>query len=211
MWERLEPYVGRRVLEVGAGVGNMTRFLLRRERVVATDLDAKYLQILHHLFDSYPHVTIERFDLGDGTRPAVGERFDTVLCLNVLEHIDDDEATLCRLHDLLEPGGRMVLLVPALRSLYGSLDRALDHFRRYDRDELCDKLRRAGFVVEQSSFFNLLGVPGWYLNSRVLKRTSFPPVQLALYDRLVPLFRLESRFRLPIGMSLIAIARRPAD
>ncbi|HUE39403.1 MAG TPA: glycosyltransferase [Candidatus Binatia bacterium] len=211
MWERLEPYVGRRVLEVGAGVGNITRFLLRRERVVATDLDAKYLQILHHLFDSYPHVTIERFDLGDGTRPAAGESFDTVLCLNVLEHIDDDEATLCGLHDLLEPGGRMVLLVPALRGLYGSLDRALDHFRRYDRDELCDKLRRAGFVVEQSSFFNLLGVPGWYLNSRVLKRTSFPPVQLALYDRLVPLFRLESRFRLPIGMSLIAIARRPAD
>jgi len=92
---------------------------------------------------------------------------------------------------------------------YGSLDRALDHFRRYERSELVDKLRRAGFEVEASWFFNLLGVAGWYVNSRILKRTTFPPVQLTLYDRLVPLFRLESRWRLPIGMSLIAVARKP--
>jgi glycosyltransferase involved in cell wall biosynthesis len=219
MWEQLEPYVGRRVLEVGAGVGNMTRFLLRRERVIATDLDAKYLRILHHLFDSYTHVTIGRFDLGgrptatetDGAvdLPAA-ERIDTVVCLNVLEHIEDDERALRTFHELLEPGGRLILLVPALRSLYGSLDRALDHFRRYERAELLDKLGRAGFEIEASWFFNLLGVFGWYLNSRLLKRTTFPPVQLTLYDRLVPLFRLESRWRLPFGMSLIAIARKPA-
>jgi hypothetical protein len=100
--------------------------------------------------------------------------------------------------------------VPALGSLYGSLDRALDHFRRYERAELLDKLGRAGFEIETSWVFNLFGVFGWYLNSRVLKRTTFPPVQLTLYDRLVPLFRLESRWRLPFGMSLIAIARKPA-
>ena len=211
MWEQLEPYVGRRVLEVGAGVGNMTRFLLGRERVVATDLDAKYLQILHHLFDPYPHVTIGRFDLNDGAPPSGDGAFDTVICLNVLEHIEDDESALRRFHGILEPAGRLVLLVPALRRLYGSLDRALDHFRRYDESELLDKLVRAGFTVEKSSFFNLLGVPGWYLNSRILERTSFPPVQLALYDRLVPLFRVESRFRLPFGMSLIAIARKPSS
>jgi len=210
MWEQLEPYVGRRVLEVGAGVGNMTRFLLGRERVVATDLDPKYLQILHHLFDPYSHVTITRFDLNDGRLPPTAERLDTILCLNVLEHIEDDERALRQFHDLLDPGGRLVLLVPALRPLYGSLDRALDHFRRYGAVELGGKLERAGFRIERRFFFNLLGVPGWYLNSRVLQRTSFPPVQLALYDRLVPLFRLESRFRLPIGMSLIAIAEKPA-
>ena len=210
MWEQLEPYVGRRVLEVGAGVGNMTRFLLGRERVVATDLDPKYLQILHHLFDPYSHVTITPFDLNDGSLPPSAERMDTVLCLNVLEHIEDDERALRQFHDLLDPGGRLVLLVPALQTLYGSLDRALDHFRRYDAAELAGKLERAGFRIERRFFFNLLGVPGWYLNSRVLKRTSFPPVQLALYDRLVPLFRLESKFRLPVGMSLIAIAEKPA-
>jgi len=210
MWQQLAPFVGQRVLEVGAGVGNMTRFLLGRERVIATDLDEKYQQILHHLFDAYPHVTIGRFDLNGGPPPAGAERIDTVLCLNVLEHVERDDVALRGLHDLLEPGGRLVLLVPALPALYGSLDRALDHHRRYSRNELLQKLRAAGFEVETNRFFNLLGVLGWTMNSRILKRTTFPPLQLALYDRLVPLFRLESRFRLPIGMSLIAVARKPS-
>jgi SAM-dependent methyltransferase len=209
MWQQLEAYVGRRVLEVGAGVGNMTRFLIGREQVVATDLDPKYLRILHHLFDEYPHVTVGPFDLNGGTPPGGIEKLDTVVCLNVLEHIDDDGRALSGFYDLLEPGGRLVLLVPALAALYGSLDRALDHFRRYERADLLDKLARAGFTVEKTWFFNVLGVFGWYLNSRVLRRTTFPPLQLALYDRLVPLFRLESKFRLPFGMSLIAIAQKP--
>jgi glycosyltransferase involved in cell wall biosynthesis len=209
MWQQLERFVGRRVLEVGSGVGNMTRFLLGRERIVATDLNDKYLKILHHLFDEYPHVVIERFDLNKEAPSWGAERIDTVLCLNVLEHIERDDEALASLFRLLEPGGRLVLLVPALRALYGSLDRALAHRRRYAREELLAKLRRAGFEVEDSWFFNLLGVAGWYLNSRLLRRTTFPPVQLALYDRLVPLFRLESRFRLPVGMSLIAVGRKP--
>ncbi|MBI2963763.1 MAG: glycosyltransferase [Deltaproteobacteria bacterium] len=209
MWQQLEHFVGNRVLEVGSGVGNMTRFLLRRERVVATDLNERYLRILRQLFGSYPHVTIDRFDLNDGRPPPGAERVDTVLCLNVLEHVEHDDRALASLHDLLEPGGRLVLLVPALRALYGSLDRALEHRRRYRRAELLDKLRAAGFEIEDSWFFNLLGVAGWYLNSRLLRRTTFPPLQLALYDRLVPLLRVESRFRLPVGMSLIAIGRKP--
>ena len=208
MWQQLEPYVGRRVLEVGSGVGNMTRFLISRDRVVATDLDAKYLQILHHLFDEYPQVTIGPFDLNGGPPPGGAQSFDTVLCLNVLEHIEDDLRALRAMHDVLDPGGRLVLLVPALARLYGSLDRALDHFRRYERADLLDKLAAAGFTIEASRFFNLIGVIGWYVNSRILRRTTFPPVQLALYDRLVPLFRLESRLHLPFGMSLIVVAQK---
>jgi glycosyltransferase involved in cell wall biosynthesis len=210
MWERLKPFVGSRVLEVGSGVGNMTRFLVSRDRVVATDLDEKYLRILHHLFDAYSHVTIRRFDLNGGPPPVAGERLDTVLCLNVLEHVEHDQAALQMLHDVLLPGGRLVLLVPALQALYGSLDRALDHHRRYEKVELLDKLRAAGFEIEATWFFNFLGVFGWYLSSRVLKRRTFPPIQLTLYNLLVPLFRLEDRLRLPFGMSLVAIGKKPA-
>ena len=210
MWEQLAPWVGRRVLEVGAGVGNMTKFLLSRERVIATDLDDKYLAILRNLFETYGHVTIGRFDLAEDEPPGAGEKLDTVLCLNVLEHVEDDVGALRALYRLLEPGGRLVLLVPSLAALYGTLDRALQHHRRYERAELEAKLREAGFEVERTWFFNLLGVAGWYVNSRLLRRRSFPPVQLALYDALVPLFRLESRLRLSVGMSLIAIARKPA-
>jgi SAM-dependent methyltransferase len=191
-------------------VGNMTRFLVHRERVIATDLNEKYLSILHHLLDEYPNIRIDRLDLNHDAPWLEAERIDTVVCLNVLEHVEHDESALASLFRVLTPGGRLVLLVPALPALYGSLDRALEHHRRYARDELLGKLRAVGFEVEASWFFNLLGVPGWYVNSRILRRTTFPPVQLALYDRLVWLFRVESRFRLPVGMSLIAIGRKPA-
>ena len=212
MWEQLSPHVGRRVVEVGSGVGNMTRFLVSRDRVIATDLDGKYLAILRNLFSTYPHVTIARFDLNDPDPPGRGEGIDTVLCLNVLEHIKDDRGALRRIHDLLEPGGRLVLLVPAIAGLYGSLDRALQHHRRYDRADLLGKLVDAGFTVDVSRYFNLLGAVGWYVNSRLLRRRHFPPIQLSLYDRLVPIFRVENRLNLPFGMSLIAIARkRSAD
>ena len=210
MWSQLEPYIGQRVLEVGSGVGNMTRFMLQRDRLIATDLNEMYLHILRQLCGVYRHVTVTRFDLSAVPQFA-DERLDTVVCLNVLEHVKDDALALRSLHRVLEPGGRLVLLVPAVRALYGSLDRALEHHRRYSRDELLGKLRDAGFEIEKSWFFNLLGVAGWYFNSRVLKRVTFPPMQLALYDRLVPIFRLESRFRLPVGMSLIAIARKSAS
>jgi 2-polyprenyl-3-methyl-5-hydroxy-6-metoxy-1,4-benzoquinol methylase len=208
MWEQIEPFVGRRVLEVGAGVGNMTRFLLARDRVIATDLEEKYLKILHHLFDPYPHVEVSRFNLDGERPPGVEASIDTVICLNVLEHVEHDERALAALHDVLEPGGRLVLLVPAMQALYGSLDRALDHHRRYERSDLLAKLSSAGFEVERDWFFNRLGVAGWYVNSRLLRRRTFPRVQLALYNLLVPLFRIENRLRLPFGMSLIAIARR---
>jgi glycosyltransferase involved in cell wall biosynthesis len=210
MWEQLAPHVGRRVLEVGSGVGNMTRFLASRDRVIATDLDEKYLVILRNLFGTYPHMSVERLDLNGPDLPGRGEHIDTVLCLNVLEHIEDDRGALRRIHDLLEPGGRLVLLVPAIASLYGTLDRALQHHRRYDRNDLLGKLRESGFAVEASWYFNLLGVFGWYVNSRILRRKHFPPIQLSLYDFLVPIFRVESRMELPFGMSLIAIARKSA-
>jgi glycosyltransferase involved in cell wall biosynthesis len=210
MWDQIAPFVGQRILEVGSGVGNMTRFFARRERVIATDLNEKYLVILHHLLDRHPNVRIERLDLNEDARWLESERLDTVVCLNVLEHIERDEQALASLFRILSPGGRLVLLVPALPGLYGSLDRALDHHRRYARDDLVTRLQSAGFEVERSWFFNLLGVAGWYVNSRLLGRRTFPPVQLTLYDALVPLFRIESRFRLPLGMSLIAIARKPA-
>jgi len=140
----------------------------------------------------------------------VAERLDTIVCLNVLEHIDDDRASLSALRALLRPGGRVVLLVPALRALYGTLDRALGHVRRYVPDELSGKLRTAGFGVIHVEYFNLAGVPGWWLAGRVLRRRLIPTGALRWYDALVPLFRLERILPWRIGQSLIAIGEVPA-
>jgi glycosyltransferase involved in cell wall biosynthesis len=207
--EQLRPWLGQRVLEVGAGIGNLTRHLVGRERVVATDLNPRYLRILAGTFERHTRVRIQSLDLGAFDPAAlVPDRLDTVVCLNVLEHVEDDAAALGRLHDALVPGGRLILLVPAHPALYGAIDRAIHHYRRYTRAEVAAKLRAAGFEVDHLGFFNRLGVAGWYLNSVLLRRTRVPGLQLRLQNWLVPLLRAERCLPLPFGLSLIAVGRR---
>ena len=209
LWSKVAPYVGTRVLEVGSGMGNMTRYLTCCDLVVASDVNPAYLDELRATFENYARIRVCGFDLGAEPVPAdIGSGFDTVLCLNVLEHIEDDLASLRRLHDLLQPGGRIVLIVPSLRSLFGEIDRAIGHYRRYERDELTEKLQSAGFVVEHLSAFNLIGALGWYVNARLLRRRSVPGLQARVHDWLVPMLRLEDRLNCSFGLSLLAVGRR---
>jgi glycosyltransferase involved in cell wall biosynthesis len=209
LWEQIAPFTGRRVLEVGAGIGSMTRYLLGRDFVLVTDTDPQYLERLQATFEGRPNLTISSLDLNDPLPEGLsGQHFDTVLCLNVLEHIQQDEAVLRRFYHLLPAGGRVVLIVPALRALYGTIDKALGHHRRYEDTELIVKLQQAGFTVDVSKFFNGIGIPGWYVNSCILKRTAVPRFQARLNDLLVPLLRLEKHFTLPWGMSLLAVGRK---
>lgn len=211
LFELIGSAIGQRVLEVGAGTGNMTRFLVDRDEVVATDVDERYAELLARRFEHRGNVSVAVLDLGADFPAAVtARRFDTVLCLNVLEHVADDRAALGRLRDRLEPGGRLVLLVPAHRWLYGEIDRAIGHYRRYERLELERLLDAAGFEVERVRPVNAASIPGWYLNGRVLRRGSVPGLQARIADRLVPLYRLEQRLDLRFGLSFVAIARRPA-
>jgi glycosyltransferase involved in cell wall biosynthesis len=208
LWDLMQPFIGRHVLEVGAGTGLLTRYLSTRERVLATELDPEYVDLLRRTFADSPNVEIRALDLAHLAENGIPPRtFDTVVCSNVLEHIEDDGAALAAMHDVLVPGGRVVLIVPAIEALYGTIDRAIHHHRRYSRDDLTAKLEGAGLAVEHLSYFNMLGVPGWYLNSRVLKRQSVPGVQARINDWLVPWLRVERRFGPPVGMSLLAVAR----
>ena len=147
--------------------------------------------------------------LGEASPEVERERFDTVVSANVLEHVEDDDGALRQIFALLEPGGHVVLVVPMLRSLYGEIDRAIDHHRRYERAEIEEKLVKAGFIVETTAPMNALGIPGWWLNSVVLRRRSVPGIQARLNDLLVPWLRFEERLGLPVGMSLLAVARKP--
>ncbi len=208
--DRLQRWVGRRVLEVGAGLGNMSEFMLDRERVVLSDTDPYYLARLHERFGARANVRIARLHLPDPNDQFATERLDTILCLNVLEHLPDDLGSLTALHALLPPGGggRLVLLVPSLPSIYGTLDEALGHVRRYTPADLRGKFHQAGFRVRHLEYFNLAGVPGWWFTGRVLKRRLIPSGPLGLYDALVPLFRLERFLPWRVGQSLIAIGER---
>lgn len=209
---RVAKLIGRRVLEVGSGAGNFTRFLMARELVVATDCAANHLHTIRQRFVENKRFRIHEFD---ASRPPSDELkaygLDTVVCLNVLEHIEDDIAALQNMRSLLVPGGRLILLVPSIKALYGSLDIGLDHYRRYSRAELLEKLEKAGFAIEQTFFYNMWGVPGWFVNSRILRRKVLPKFQLYFFTLLHPLVRLERFFKTPFGLSVIAIARNPAE
>lgn len=209
LFEQIRPAIGQRVLEVGAGTGNLTQFLRASDAVLATDVDPQYVELLRRRFEHHSNVDVAVFDLGAPLPERLArEKFDTVICLNVLEHVEDDRAALARLRELLEPGGRLVLLVPAHQALYGTIDRAIGHYRRYERDALVRLLEEVGFQVEEQKHVNATSMPGWLLNGRILKRRSVPGMQARIANRLVPLYRLERRLNLPFGLSVIAIARR---
>ena len=207
---RIKPYVGDRVLETGAGIGNITQHLLDREVVVAVDNKPLYVEMLKHGFRNNPNVRVECQDLTDfGAYDALqDDHLNTVLCINVLEHIQADLEVLRALHRVLVPGGRAIVLVPQGRWLYGSIDRAVGHCRRYSKQELTERMSTAGFEVENVFALNKLGVLGWFVNGRILKRKTVPGLQVRLFDLLLPMVRLLDHV-LPVpGLSVIAVGRK---
>ncbi|HET7435122.1 MAG TPA: glycosyltransferase [Thermoanaerobaculia bacterium] len=210
VWDRLQPFAGQRVLEVGAGSGTMTRFLYGRELIVATDKETAYLDRLRNYFRRRPGIVVERCDLeSDDALALAPYRFDTITCINVLEQAADDVGALRRAFALLQPGGRILVFVPAGRELYGSMDEGIGHRRRYEKEELADKLRAAGFELEMVTYQNRAARAAWWLNAKVLRRTALPAAQSKIFDRLVPLIRAFDGANPSTGLSLIAVARKP--
>ncbi len=208
MFDRIAPWIGDAVVEIGSGIGNLSQFLVDRQRVLLTDTEPAYRAHLERRFGDLAHVRIRALTLPDLPPDLRGGVFDTVVCLNVLEHIEHDLAALIAMRDLVRRGGAVVLLVPAVPALYGQLDRALGHYRRYTPRGLRDVFGNAQLDVRHLEYFNLAGVPGWWLVGRVLKRSLLPQGSLRLYDALVPLFKLERFVPWRLGQSLIAIGRR---
>ncbi|MDF1564917.1 MAG: glycosyltransferase [Deltaproteobacteria bacterium] len=209
LFEQLRPHLGLRVVEVGSGIGNISRKMLDRDRLVVTDIDEESLEVLRVEFGDFEQVDVCYFDLGAEIPAEVRDaRPDTVVCCNVLEHVLDDRAALERIHEALVPGGKLLLLVPAHGFAYGGLDEALDHHRRYDRGGLEALLREVGYEIDSTVSLNLLGLAGWFVNGKVLGRRLIPRNQARLIDRLVPYLEAERRLHLPWGLSLLTVARK---
>ncbi|HVG24637.1 MAG TPA: methyltransferase domain-containing protein, partial [Thermoanaerobaculia bacterium] len=209
VWDRVAPYVGDRVLEIGGGSGAMTRFLYGRELVVATDRETAYVDRLRNAFRRRPGIIVERADLeSDSIFTLRPHDFDTITCINVLEHTQDDLAALRRAHQLLVPGGRVIVFVPANTSLYGTIDEGIGHQRRYEKKELVEKLQQAGFEVEHVSFQNRIAKMAWWINARILRRKALPSGQSRVFDRLVPLLRAIEGDHPKTGLSLIAVGKK---
>jgi glycosyltransferase involved in cell wall biosynthesis len=208
--KQFQPFLGSRVLEAGCGIGNFTELLLDRQRLVCVDNDALYVEMMTWRLGHLENVRIATFDLADAPAyaPLKSEAIDTIVCLNVLEHIKADEAVLRAYYDLLEPGGHAIILVPAHMWLYGPTDTAIGHERRYTQVELHSKMQAAGFEVVQMGEFNRLGVPGWWVNKQ-LGRRDLSPRQMRLFELLLPIAKAAEAMKLGPGLSLIGVGRKP--
>jgi SAM-dependent methyltransferase len=208
----LEPYIGKRVLEVGGGIGSLSAFLQDRERLISIDLNPRCTDELRGQLGERPNIRILTADILDPTLPALlaAERLDTTICVNVLEHIDDDLLALRHMYQVLQPGGRLGLLVPAHPMLYGTLDELVGHHRRYTRRALMATVEQAGFTILMCRSFNSVGVFGWFLAGRIRRQHGIGTGQVRFYDQVVVpvLERLEGMVPPPFGQSLILIGQR---
>ncbi len=201
-----------RVIEVGAGIGNVS---VRYVGQCASALLVEPAKNLHEKLvartSSFPQVETACALLSEVDPALTAQPFDAAMMVNVLEHIDDDAAVLRNLFALLSPGGTLLLFVPALPALYGSLDALVHHCRRYTKSSLENVIKNAGFEVDSCRYFDALGMLPWLVAGKVLKQKAFDARGAKLYDRFgVPVTRaVERRLAPPLGKSLIAIARKP--
>jgi SAM-dependent methyltransferase len=207
--DTLRPFVGDRVLEIGAGIGTLTDQLIPRDLYVASDINPSYLHYLTKFALGKPYLKVRKVDAVDphDFEELTGQ-FDTVLMINVLEHVADPHQTLRNVASALRPGGVAIVLVPQGPALYGTLDEALEHRERYTRDVLLEQLQRAGLELVHLTEFNRTSVPAWWFNGRLLKRRRFSRVQLKVFDVGVPVVRRVDRFMPWRGQSLVAVGRK---
>jgi len=205
----LRPHVGARVLEIGAGIGNLSRSLLPRDRYTITEVNPHYLDYLRQFAAGKPYMEVRCLEPASAAdfRDLV-DSFDTVLCLAGLERMDDERPLLANLRSTLATGGKLLLLVPQNPRLFGTLDEVLGWKRRYTRRQLKELLESCGFAIDQLLDFNRVTTPAWWLNSQVLKRRDFGKLQLKVANVSAPVARRLDHLLPWQGAGLVAVARR---
>ena len=211
MYATVKPALGNRVADAGAGIGTYAEMLLADgHEVVALEYDAAFVSQLKKRFAGNPRVSVFQSDLCNSSGLPEFAAADSMLCLNVLEHVPDDVLALKNMRERVKPRGKLVILVPAYPWLFNSMDKAVGHFRRYRKDELESRLASAGWGVQRTFRFNAAGVPGWYAAG--LMRRTHPGRGLSrLYDALTPGFAVVEKHAIRglWGLSLVTICRPP--
>lgn len=213
--DELKPFIGQHVVEVGAGTGSFSELLLelKPQSLALVEPSEMFFSLEKNIANRTGETDLSLYHTvftdAAGTI-AAKQRPDTVIYVNVLEHIEDDEHELKTVFDTLADGGHCLIFVPALMSLYGEFDRKVGHFRRYSKKELEQKCRAAGFSIVRSFFFDIAGVLPWYVKYRLLNSDSLGSQAVTAYDNLVvPIMRrIEPAIGVPIGKNLLAVLRK---
>lgn len=210
--DEFRPYLGSNVVEIGAGTGNFSEFIINAgvKHLVALEPSSNMYPLLRKRFDKEGSIETVNSSLKDYL-PARNYKagFDSVLYVNVLEHIEDDKQELSCAYEAIKKGGYLLIFVPALPWLYSDLDRKVGHYRRYYRGNLAKRVCDAGFSVLKIKYFDIVGIIPWYIAFVLLKR-SITGNSVSLYDNLVvPMMRvIEGTITPPVGKNLLLIGRK---
>ncbi len=207
---QFEPFLGPTVIEVGAGIGTFSQCILGIEKVaklIAVEPAVNTLPHLEQRFAGNPRVEVRKGYLSAHAGTLQG---DAIVAVNVMEHVTDDHGFLVDALASVKNGGHLLLFVPALPAIFGSLDVAFEHHRRYTRQSLRKAIESAGWRVERASYMNFPGIAAWFLAGRVLRKSSITAADTRTYDRfIVPIVsRIETLVEPPVGSNLLAIARK---
>jgi 2-polyprenyl-3-methyl-5-hydroxy-6-metoxy-1,4-benzoquinol methylase len=214
IYDNIQYFIGDNILEVGAGIGNITDFIIFRKNLTVIDINQYYVDYLNtkYSFRDKSNFSALNVDIQDiKSSPLADKTFDTIICMNILEHLKNDKDAVENMSALLQPEGRLIILVPALKTLYGSMDISFEHYRRYNKKELKLLIQEHNLEIVKFYYMNFLGLLGWFFNGRILKREELPENQTKLFDKLVPFLGLaEKVIKPPLGQSLILIAQKKA-
>lgn len=201
-------YITGSVLEIGCGIGNFTGKLTDYKNVYAIDIEKHYVTAVKNKYAKHD-VHVGEGNIETNRFFFRKKSFDTHICLNVLEHIHDDTKALRNMYRLLSTGGHLVLLVPAHQALYGEIDRAIGHYRRYSLPELTEKLRGLGFHIVKSRNLNMLGAVGWFVAGKILREPTVDERKIRLFNIIARFtLPLENMIAVPFGTSILVVAQK---
>ena len=213
MFDEVSPALKGNILEVGSGLGTFSEHIIERFQeysITLSDVSPIYVKKLEERFGSN-RVDVYKLDLNNSEdfRKISHKKFDSIIAVNVLEHIENDKLALQQLHNLLNLDGSLIILVPANKFLYNVIDKSIDHWRRYTKDELSTKLQECSFSIERMFSFNILGMIGWYINGNLFKNPVINKQASGIFDKLIPIMRIvEKLLRRKIGLSIICFAKK---
>lgn len=204
---KFDKYIKGKILEVGCGIGNFTKILTNYGEVFAIDIERYYIAEVGKAVGG--RVKVQFGDIGKSTDFFNGQKFDSIICLNVLEHIKEDKRALKNLYYLLNKEGILVLLVPAHDFLFGKIDKSIGHYRRYDKAKLNKLVTNIGFKIINERIMNMLGGIGWWFSSKLFANSKVDTNKIKIFNLLAPIILpIEDMIEPPIGTSILMVAQK---
>ena len=215
MYQTIKPFLKGNILEIGSGIGNITQCVINDNfKVTASDIRDNYCAMLQDRFGENPYLNeIRNIDIVhpefDNEYKDLFDKFDSIVALNIVEHVENDGLAIKNCKKLLRQEGNLIILVPAYMGLYNQFDKELEHFRRYTKSTLEKIFIAAGLKINKTQYFNFIGILGWWFSGRILRKKTIPGGQMKLYNTLVPIFKLVDKVMLnKVGLSVITFGTK---